>query len=79
MKTIVKRSATSASGAIRGIATPSYHSRPFARIPTTRLMIPAASGMPRNISTLVAIAPKPIRTSCAAPSPSQTGKTARKR
>ena len=45
--TIVKSSATSVSGEIRGRNVCSYQASPFARTRTTRLIAPAANGMPR--------------------------------
>ncbi len=45
--TMVKRSATSVSGLMRGTNRASYHSRPLAETSTRRVRNPAANGMPR--------------------------------
>ena len=47
MTTIVNSRAISVIGLIRGMNTPSYHSRPRRRISTTRVRNPAMNGMPR--------------------------------
>ena len=49
--TIVNSRPYSAHGPIFGRNVSSYHSRPFARSPSTRVRKPASSGMPRNTST----------------------------
>ncbi|MOA64396.1 hypothetical protein D3C78_1904270 [compost metagenome] len=68
----------SAVGPSFGMRTLSYHSRPFTFTPTMRVRAPRASGMPRKMRTLLAIAPIETFRAVAVP-PSQTGRTVRKK
>ena len=47
MTRMVNSRKTSVSGLMRGMNTVSYHSRPFRRMPISRLSMPAMKGMPR--------------------------------
>jgi hypothetical protein len=53
--TMVNSRPYSANGPMRGRNRVSYHSRPRARSPMVRVRNPASSGMPRKISTDLAI------------------------
>src|SRR3989339_636307 len=55
MMTIVNSRPMSARGLILGANTLSYHSLPFLRRNRYQLVTPAANGMPRKMSTLLAM------------------------